>query len=114
MTTHVKLSKRQKQIFALLEKGASNKQMAEELGVSEHTVKVHLWRLFQRIEVKSRTQALKWYHDHQPQHMGHALRAAFDAACRMADQLKSQGQAANIEEFEFHRETVQRLEGAPA
>lgn len=53
-----KLSKRQVQIMAMLERGLSNREMSEELGLSEHTIKVHLWRLFQRLGVKSRTQAL--------------------------------------------------------
>ena len=30
---------------------------AESLDISEHTVKVHLWRLFRRLNVKSRSQA---------------------------------------------------------
>ena len=30
---------------------------AEQLQISEHTVKVHLWRLFRRLNVKSRSQA---------------------------------------------------------
>lgn len=114
MTKPIKISKRQKQIFAMLEKGASNRQMAAELDVSEHTIKVHLWRLYKALDVHTRTQALKWYHDHQPQNMGHALRAAFDAACRMADHYKAHGQTENVAEFEFHREAVQRLECAPA
>ena len=52
-----KLSKRQKQLLKLLDKGLSNRDIAEALQISEHTVKVHLWRLFRRINVKSRSQA---------------------------------------------------------
>jgi DNA-binding NarL/FixJ family response regulator len=52
------LSKRQNQLVLLLNKGLSNKEIAEDLGINEHTVKVHLWRLFRRIDVKSRTQAV--------------------------------------------------------
>jgi DNA-binding NarL/FixJ family response regulator len=51
------LSKRQKQLLALLDKGLSNRDIATELQISEHTVKVHLWRLFRRLNVKSRSQA---------------------------------------------------------
>jgi DNA-binding NarL/FixJ family response regulator len=52
-----KLSKRQKQLLVMLDKGLSNRDIAEELKISEHTVKVHLWRLFRRLNVKSRSQA---------------------------------------------------------
>lgn len=52
-----KLSKRQKQLLVLLDKGKSNRDIAELLKISEHTVKVHLWRLFRRLNVKSRSQA---------------------------------------------------------
>lgn len=52
-----KLSKRQKQLLILLDKGLSNRDIAENLAISEHTVKVHLWRLFRRLNVKSRSQA---------------------------------------------------------
>lgn len=52
-----KLSKRQKQLLVLLDKGMSNRDIAETLQISEHTVKVHLWRLFRRLNVKSRSQA---------------------------------------------------------
>lgn len=52
-----KLSKRQKQLLVMLDKGMSNRDIAEALQISEHTVKVHLWRLFRRMNVKSRSQA---------------------------------------------------------
>ena len=56
--TDNKLSKRQNQLIVMLDRGLSNREIADELGISEHTVKVHLWRLFRRLGVKSRTQAL--------------------------------------------------------
>lgn len=52
-----KLSKRQKQLLIMLDKGMSNRDIASMLDISEHTVKVHLWRLFKRLNVKSRSQA---------------------------------------------------------
>lgn len=59
-----KLSKRQTQLIAMLDKGMSNRDIATELAISEHTVKVHLWRLFRRLGVKSRTQALHHARNH--------------------------------------------------
>ena len=58
--TQTKLSKRQKQLILMLDQGLSNRDIAEKLGISEHTVKVHLWRLFKRIGVNSRTQMLHY------------------------------------------------------
>ena len=59
-----KLSKRQKQLIVMLERGLSNREIADELGISEHTVKVHLWRLFRRLGVKSRTQTIHYARIH--------------------------------------------------
>lgn len=56
-TVPEKLSKRQKQLLVMLDRGLSNRDIAESLSISEHTVKVHLWRLFRRLNVKSRSQA---------------------------------------------------------
>ena len=53
-----KLSKRQKQLILMLDQGLSNRDIADKLEISEHTVKVHFWRLFRRLGVNSRTQAL--------------------------------------------------------
>ena len=63
-TTENKLSKRQKQLIIMLDRGLSNREIADELGISEHTVKVHLWRLFRRLGVKSRTQTIYYARTH--------------------------------------------------
>ena len=60
----IKLSKRQKQLILMLDRGLSNRDIAAELSISEHTVKVHLWRLFHRLGVKSRTQTLHFARTH--------------------------------------------------
>ena len=62
--TDSKLSKRQKQLIVMLDRGLSNREIADELGISEHTVKVHLWRLFRRLGVKSRTQTIHYARMH--------------------------------------------------
>ena len=59
-TPETKLTKRQRQLIVMLDEGLSNRDIAERLGISEHTVKVHLWRLFRRLGVKSRTQTLHY------------------------------------------------------
>jgi DNA-binding NarL/FixJ family response regulator len=56
----LKLSKRQKQLMIMLNEGLSNRDIAARIEISEHTVKVHLWRLFTKLNVNSRTQALAY------------------------------------------------------
>lgn len=51
------LSERQKQILFFLAEGRSNKWIARELKISEGTVKTHMANLFQRLNVRNRTQA---------------------------------------------------------
>ncbi len=53
-----KLSRRQKELMLMLNQGFSNRDIAAQMDISEHTVKVHLWRLFRKLGVNSRTQAL--------------------------------------------------------
>jgi DNA-binding NarL/FixJ family response regulator len=56
----VKLTKRMRQFLVCLDKGKSNRDIADDFGISEHTVKVHMWRMFKRIGVNSRTSALHY------------------------------------------------------
>jgi DNA-binding NarL/FixJ family response regulator len=53
-----KLSRRQKELMLMLNQGLSNRDISAKMDISEHTVKVHLWRLFRKLGVNSRTQAL--------------------------------------------------------
>lgn len=51
------LSARQREILTMLAAGESNKQIGRLLNISTGTVKAHLESLYQRLEVKNRTQA---------------------------------------------------------
>lgn len=52
-----KLTKRELQVLKLLSIGKLNRQVAEELDISERTVKNHVSNIFKKIDVKDRTQA---------------------------------------------------------
>ena len=54
------LSKREVAILARLRDGNSNKEIANDLGISDSTVKVHLRSVFQKMGVRNRTQAAIW------------------------------------------------------
>lgn len=58
------LTARQMQLLFAIRNGATNSDMAQMLHLSPHTIKVHLWRLFQRFDVKSRTQLIRYASDH--------------------------------------------------
>jgi DNA-binding CsgD family transcriptional regulator len=52
------LTPRQHEVLALLMQGKSNRQIAEALGLSPNTVRVHLVTIFRVLGVSSRTEAL--------------------------------------------------------
>jgi DNA-binding CsgD family transcriptional regulator len=52
------LTKRESEVLALVAEGLSNRQIAERLVVSEHTVHRHLSNIFQGLGVSSRAQAV--------------------------------------------------------
>ena len=51
------LTKREKEILILITKGMLNKEIANELNITERTVKNHISNLFKKINVYDRTQA---------------------------------------------------------
>ena len=54
----VKLTRRMSQLLIFLQSGLSNQDIAQKLDLSLHTIKVHFCRLFKRLGVKNRLQAL--------------------------------------------------------
>ncbi len=52
------LTKKQRQVLELLCEGLSNKQIAEHLSLTEHTVKSHLLIVYQKLEVNNRTECV--------------------------------------------------------
>jgi FixJ family two-component response regulator len=52
-TRYERLTPREREVFTLLTRGLLNKQIAGELGISEHTVKAHRARVTEKMEVDS-------------------------------------------------------------
>ena len=51
------LTKREMDILTLVSEGLLNKEIANDLNITERTVKNHLSSIFKKIEVSDRTQA---------------------------------------------------------
>jgi two-component system nitrate/nitrite response regulator NarL len=51
-----KLSPREKDIFLLIAKSLSNKQIARDLDIAETTVKIHIQHIFKKLDLTSRVQ----------------------------------------------------------
>jgi DNA-binding NarL/FixJ family response regulator len=52
-----KLTQRQSEVLNLLQSGSSNKQIADDLGLSESTVKAHISAILRSLNLRSRVQA---------------------------------------------------------
>lgn len=52
------LSKREREILQKVADGATTRQVATELGISPHTVKTHLERIFEKLAANDRAQAV--------------------------------------------------------
>ena len=55
---YTQLSSREIEVLALVGKGLSNKEIGTSLTIAESTVKVHLAKIFGKLEVADRTQAV--------------------------------------------------------
>ena len=53
------LTPRECEILELLASGQSNKEMARSLGISPHTIKTHVARLYEKLEVRRRLPAVE-------------------------------------------------------
>jgi two-component system, NarL family, response regulator LiaR len=52
------LSKREQEVLLYMAKGLTNLEIADQLFISENTVKTHTSRIFEKLQVKNRTSAL--------------------------------------------------------
>ena len=50
------LTQRQYEVIGLIVAGLANKQIARQLKITEGTVKVHLYNIYQKIGVRNRTE----------------------------------------------------------
>lgn len=58
------LTKREREVAALVCRGLRNKQIAHRLSLAEGTVKVHLCRIFQKLGVQSRSSLIVDFSEH--------------------------------------------------
>ena len=54
------LTTREKEILDKIAQGSRNKDIADELYISLHTVKTHIYNIFKKIDVSNRIQAVLW------------------------------------------------------
>lgn len=52
------LTKREKEVLQLVAEGLTNKEIADQLYISEVTVKIHVSNIFKKLKVKSRSQLI--------------------------------------------------------
>jgi DNA-binding NarL/FixJ family response regulator len=70
-TGEVLLTSREGQVVALVSDGLSNRDVANELGLSEHTVKKYLFRIFEKLGISSRVELVLYaLHHGSPQLSG--------------------------------------------
>ena len=58
------LTSREEQVVALVSDGLSNRSVASELGLSEHTVKKYLFRIFEKLGISSRVELVLYAFHH--------------------------------------------------
>ncbi|MDB6179574.1 response regulator transcription factor [Paracoccus sp. Z330] len=59
-----RLTPRELEILPMIARGAQNKLIADKLGLSIHTVKLHSHNIFTKLGVTNRTGAANWYLSH--------------------------------------------------
>jgi DNA-binding NarL/FixJ family response regulator len=80
--TPPQLTKREVEILKLVAEGLSNAEVGKRLWLSEPTIKLHLSRTYEKLNVTNRTSASRWAHMHgllQPQPVKGSRRASAES-----------------------------------
>ena len=56
------LSEREEQVLKLLAEGISYKMIADQLGLSFHTVNTHIKKIYEKLHVSSMGEAIAYYY----------------------------------------------------
>jgi non-specific serine/threonine protein kinase len=60
------LTSREREVALLVARGLTNRQIAQELVLSEHTVITHVRNILGKLNLRSRTQLTLWITERQP------------------------------------------------
>lgn len=60
LTDNNLLTKQEKRIIQLVAEGCRNKEIADKLNISAHTVKAHLSAIFRKTQARNRVELLRW------------------------------------------------------
>jgi len=62
----VKMTKREREIIALIADGMSNKEIAQQLNIATHTVKSHVHNIMEKLALHTRLQIAKFTREENP------------------------------------------------
>lgn len=71
------LTKREQQIVPLVANGLTNREISTELGVSEHTIKNHLFRIYEKLGISSRVELILYAVSERDKDSGHRQKDVF-------------------------------------
>ena len=57
------LTRREREVALLVARDLTNRQIAVQLVISEHTVATHVRRILKKLDLRSRTQIAAWIED---------------------------------------------------
>jgi len=63
LTNAVRMTKREREIIAIIADGHSNKEIAQQLNIATHTVKSHVHNIMEKLALHTRLQIAKFTHD---------------------------------------------------
>ena len=59
------LTRKEFEVLSLLANGESNLRIARNLNISEHTVKSHIYKVYKKLKVGNRVEAVNWLRERQ-------------------------------------------------